>query len=703
MRFRFKTGLIVVSFLLIGFLATTILTAQWIIGQKAAGQVAENLFKTTAANIEGQVNHLIDLPLKMSGIIAHNTAITAPVDGGLDAPVRHQVFKTLQENSSLYSIYIGKENGSFYQIVATRGDAGVIDKHKAPAGTEWIVRTIFTDASSKRVQSWSFLDAQKNTLSTQIDQQPKYDPRKRPWYEAAMSKDLATLSDVYMFNSLQKPGITASHILGDKSGVVGIDMRLSKLSEYVSNQKLSKNSVVFIYDNKNRVVAVPDKIKNVPFLSDAQKIPSDAVQAVFDKTDEQSDFYTEVRNLMEEGPGFKIGIAAPISDFTDSYRDMQQKIMIIILASLVIIIPLIMYFSQSLALRIKKLAEDAKRIQDKDFSETERSMTRVIELSELEYSFSDMREALFAAEVLYQQQQKEQETKIQRQIKREKDIIDFEKGMVTVFNGLDDADKAMTVTATEMKGIALHTKEQSSTVSISADATSSNVETMASAAEELSASIGEIATQVTQATDSALSAVTKANDTSNKIAILESNVSKISEFVVMINDIAYQTNMLALNATIEAARAGTAGKGFAVVAGEVKTLANQTAQATEEIEKQIQVVQASTTASVDAITTVSDAIEEVNIIATSISAAMEQQSATTSEIARNVEQAASETQNVSDEIKNLQETADRSETASNKIEFAANDLSSQGEVLRNKVKDFLNRVQLDDTEKSNTQ
>ncbi|NVK18074.1 MAG: hypothetical protein HWE30_05205 [Methylocystaceae bacterium] len=691
MRIQFKTGLILASLIIIGLLSSTILFTQWLVGQKASHQVAQKIFETTASKVQSQVTNLINIPLSLSNVISQNPLIQKPKDNGLTEPVLRQIFQALEEYPSLYSIYLGHEDGSFFQMIAARRDKGVLAKHKAPENTQWIIRTILTNEEAKRVQHWSFLDDALNLLKTYEEAAPDYDPRQRPWYKSAQEKDSAALSNVYVFNSLQQPGITASHILPNKDGVLGIDMTLSGLSAFVSDQKLSENGLTFIYDRQNRIIALPSHIKGVDFLSDAASVPSETVQALFDGKN-KDDFYAKSLELLKEGPGFKIGISAPISDFTKSYREMQNKIFIIIALFIVIFIPAVFYFSQLLAKRVKLLAENVKCVQNGDFSMVEQEPTKIIELSELENSFSEMRQSLKEAEELHQHRQREQEEKLQRQIQYERYIAEFETSMNSVFEGLDSANSTMKETSAEMQVIAQHTQKQSTSVSQSAEVTSTNVETVASAAEELSASIAEIATQVNEATRSTLTTVSQANDTSEKIRILEDNISKIGEFVLMITDIAEQTNMLALNATIEAARAGAAGKGFAVVAGEVKNLANQTSKATEEITKQIKTIQIATHDSVDAINNVSKSIEEVQMISSAISSAMEQQRATTSEIACNVEQAANETQNVSTEIRQLRETANRSESASNDIGAAANDLSAQDELLRKTVKEFLSRV-----------
>jgi methyl-accepting chemotaxis protein len=163
----------------------------------------------------------------------------------------------------------------------------------------------------------------------------------------------------------------------------------------------------------------------------------------------------------------------------------------------------------------------------------------------------------------------------------------------------------------------------------------------------------------------------------------------IGDVVKLIADIAGQTNLLALNATIEAARAGEAGKGFAVVAAEVKTLANRTAKATEEISSKIAEMQGATTANVEAIAGIGKVIGEIEQIAAAIASAVEEQNVTTQEISRNVQQAASGTAQVSSGIVVVNKAASDTGAAASQVLGAAGELSKQSETLRAEVDKFI--------------
>ena len=187
-------------------------------------------------------------------------------------------------------------------------------------------------------------------------------------------------------------------------------------------------------------------------------------------------------------------------------------------------------------------------------------------------------------------------------------------------------------------------------VAAATEQTSANLQMIVAAAEEMSATINEIAANTAKGSRTTTEAVEKAEHISQKVDALGKAAMQISKVTESIADISEQTNLLALNATIEAARAGEAGKGFAVVAGEIKELAKQTAEATDEIGLKIAEVQNATTESVDAIKSIVVIIDDINSIVTTVATAIEEQSATTQEISNNVSQAALGVQEVNENV-----------------------------------------------------
>ena len=267
-------------------------------------------------------------------------------------------------------------------------------------------------------------------------------------------------------------------------------------------------------------------------------------------------------------------------------------------------------------------------------------------------------------------------------------VAGFEGRASGLVRQLADAAGGLAQTARAMDGTAGQTTAQATSVAAAAEQASANVATVAAAAEELTASIGEISRQVAQSSRIGAQAVDGARRTDAVVRALADGAQKIGDVVGLISSIAGQTNLLALNATIEAARAGDAGKGFAVVASEVKSLAAQTARATDDIASQIRAIQAATGEAVGAIQGIVVTIEELGGIAASIASAVEQQGGATQEIARNVQEAAQGTDAVSATIASVQRAAGTAGAAAREVLGAAGGVSEHSERLAAEVEGF---------------
>ena len=350
------------------------------------------------------------------------------------------------------------------------------------------------------------------------------------------------------------------------------------------------------------------------------------------------------------------------------------------------------YVGGNILRRIGSLQRSMQLLSGGDLeSEIYRSSQRD-EIAAMANSLQVFRESMIEARALGANQDKDRIAKAERASRMEARIIEFEATVRAALEALQKSANSMQSTAQSMSATADQSSALVSAVASAAEETSANVQTVSSGTEELSSSIAEIGRQVIASAQIARKAVDEAGATDATMQGLAENASRISVVVDLIQVIASQTNLLALNATIEAARAGEAGRGFAVVASEVKSLANQTAKATEEIRAQIASMQQVTVSAVGAIRNIGHTIGEINDVTTAIAAAVEEQGAATREIARNIQHAAGGTSEVSSNIVGVSTASTEAGSAASEVLSASGALRREADVLRSEIDAFLSNI-----------
>lgn len=388
--------------------------------------------------------------------------------------------------------------------------------------------------------------------------------------------------------------------------------------------------------------------------------------------------------------GWIIGTGIYLDDVDAVFRQDAMTFGLVCLAMFVLVLGASFVIGRSVTRPLAKISGLTERLAAGDSAFEVPYTNRADEVGGLAKALAVFKDNASAVARMHAEQQ---ETKQRADDEKRKTMTDlagrFEASVQAVVRDVFNEAWAMQQAAQSMSETANMATDRASFVATACQQASSNVQTVASAAGQLSASITEISQRVAQAASVADKAAADGQRTNDTVQGLAAAAHKIGEVIDLINQIASQTNLLALNATIEAARAGEAGKGFAVVASEVKSLASQTAKATDEIGAQISAIQAETNQVVGNIESIRATIMEVNEISSSIAAAVEEQGAATQAIAHSVQEAASGTDQVTQNISGVTDATAETGQAAGLVLQSSGRLTEKLQSLENEVSAFV--------------
>ncbi len=595
-------------------------------------------------------------------------------------------------------------------LVDTKGEVlavNSVDRLGKPLDTAGLYKAQFADATwFKKAIKGEFLAGTNGFTGTVVEQ---------PARDAAVAKVYGDDGYVIPFAAPVKD--TGGQIIGVWVNFAAFEVVEDIVATFyrgLADQGM-KAAEITILDPQGRVIVDYDPLGQgkadykrsfdvIGNLNLAEKGAAAAVAAVSGKTGSmdgahtrkgirQATGYAHTKGAYDyTGLNWSVLVRIPVAEAYTAVRNVRWIMIGAIAAAAVLLLAAGLWTGTNASLPIRRLTEVMSNLAQGDTAVEIPAADRGDEIGEMAKAVQVFKDNAIEAARLAAVQGQERQAK-EKRVQRIAEVTRaFDSNISGVLQTVAAAGTQLQQTAGSMSQTAERTNTLAAAVAAASEEAATNVQTVAASAEELSASISEIANQVAKSTAIASQAVDGVKKANANVAGLAEAAQKIGEVVNLITDIASQTNLLALNATIEAARAGEAGKGFAVVASEVKSLANQTAKATEQIAAQIAGVQSATGDAVSAIQAIGATISEISTISTAIAAAVEEQGAATKEIARSMQQASSGTTEVSSNISGVTKAAGETGQASSQVLQAAGELSQQAEKLRLEVDGFVAKV-----------
>lgn len=399
-HFHFSIMAVILSIMLIMALLTVTLILS--VSSHSARNAARELFASAGGLAREQVTARFRIAQDLASTAAAVPDMATPVTGdGTEHPARFFMVEALRNMPELYSIYTGQAAGDFLQIIRTDESGRVAAAHGAPPETDMILRSIST-AEGTRTQYWTFLDDTGAVVGSRTEREPLYDPRERPWYDAAVFHRRgrwSVLTEPYIFDSLQEPGVTASRAIITASseetaipGVVGVDLTLAALQQFVLEQQRASGTGLAILDGQGRILAAAPAIESIL----GNGVP--AADTGFHQTtgdDGTGDWFLyRDRWQSPEGLEWTVIAAAPTQDFLEPFLLLRRRILVATIVLLVLAIPMISLIARSLTKVLRNLAADSVRVADLDFTEPEVTKSPILEFHQLADSFRHMKSVL---------------------------------------------------------------------------------------------------------------------------------------------------------------------------------------------------------------------------------------------------------------------------------------------------------------------